>query len=124
MRTADAAGVDAVIAPRDRAAGLTPVVHKVAAGAAYTGCRCIQVTNLARSLRALRARGVWLVGAAADSADADLYATDLTGPIALVLGAEERGLRRLTREACDTVILHPRWPAVASRASMSPWPPA
>ncbi|WP_440997364.1 23S rRNA (guanosine(2251)-2'-O)-methyltransferase RlmB [Arhodomonas sp. SL1] len=105
LRTADAAGVDAVIAPRDRAAGLTPVVHKVAAGAA-SRVPFYQVTNLARSLRALRARGIWLVGAA-DSADADLYTSDLTGPIALVLGAEERGLRRLTREACDTVIRIP-----------------
>ncbi|MCS4505152.1 23S rRNA (guanosine(2251)-2'-O)-methyltransferase RlmB [Arhodomonas aquaeolei] len=112
LRTADAAGVHGVIAPRDRAAGLTPVVHKVAAGAAAR-VPFFQVTNLARTLRGLRERGVWLVGAA-DGADAALYDADLTGPLALVLGAEESGMRRLTREACDTLVRIPMAGAVES----------
>ncbi|PWG61415.1 23S rRNA (guanosine(2251)-2'-O)-methyltransferase RlmB [Sediminicurvatus halobius] len=105
LRTAEGAGVDAVITPRDRAAGLTPAVHKVAAGAAET-LPLFQVTNLARALRDLRERGIWLVGAA-DTAAASLYDTDLTGSLALVLGAEENGLRRLTREACDQLVAIP-----------------
>lgn len=105
LRTAEAAGVHAVIAPRDRAAGLTPVVHKVAAGAAGR-VPFFQVTNLARTLRTLRERGIWLVGAA-DAAEATLYESDLTGPLALVLGAEGTGLRRLTREACDALVCIP-----------------
>ena len=99
LRSADAAGVQAVIAPRDNAAGLTPTVAKVASGAART-VPYIQVTNLARTLDALKARGVWLVGLAGE-AQTDLYGLDLKGPLALVLGGEGRGLRRLTRERCD-----------------------
>lgn len=99
LRTADAAGVHAVIAPRDRAVGLTPTVHKVASGA--TGSvPFFQVTNLARCLDALKQRGIWLVGAAGE-AEQNLYELDLRGPIAVVMGAEGEGLRRLTREACD-----------------------
>ena len=99
LRTADAAGVQAVIAPRDNAVGLTPAVCKVASGAAET-MPYVQVTNLARTLDALKGRGIWLIGLAGE-AEADLYGIDLTGPIALVLGGEGRGLRRLTRERCD-----------------------
>ena len=99
LRSADAAGVQAVIAPRDNAAGLTPTVAKVASGAAQS-VPYIQVTNLARTLDALKARGVWLVGLAGE-AQTDLYGLDLKGPLALVLGGEGRGLRRLTRERCD-----------------------
>ena len=99
LRSADAAGVLAVIAPRDNAAGLTPTVAKVASGAAQS-VPYIQVTNLARTLDALKARGVWLVGLAGE-AQTDLYGLDLKGPLALVLGGEGRGLRRLTRERCD-----------------------
>ncbi|HMW30138.1 MAG TPA: 23S rRNA (guanosine(2251)-2'-O)-methyltransferase RlmB [Plasticicumulans sp.] len=99
LRSADAAGVHAVLAPNDRAAGLTPTVRKVACGAAEH-VPFIPVTNLARTLRELKQRGIWLVGAAGE-AEADLYAMDLAGPVALVLGAEEKGLRRLTREECD-----------------------
>ncbi len=99
LRTADAAGVHAVIAPRDRAVGLTPTVHKVASGA--TGSvPFFQVTNLARCLDALKQRGIWLVGAAGE-AEQSLYDLDLGGPLAVVMGAEGEGLRRLTREACD-----------------------
>lgn len=99
LRTADAVGVQAVIAPKDNAVGLTPTVAKVASGAART-VPYIQVTNLARTLDALKARGLWLVGLAGE-ADQDLYGLDLKGPLALVLGSEGRGLRRLTRERCD-----------------------
>lgn len=99
LRSADAAGVHAVLAPNDRAAGLTPTARKVACGAAEH-VPFIPVTNLARTLRELKQRGIWLVGAAGE-AEADLYAMDLAGPVALVLGAEEKGLRRLTREECD-----------------------
>ncbi len=99
MRSADAAGVHAVIAPRDRATGLTPVVHKVACGATLA-VPLFQVTNLARTLRLLKERGIWLYGAS-DSAGQSLYATDLDGPLALVLGSEGSGLRRLTAELCD-----------------------
>jgi 23S rRNA (guanosine2251-2'-O)-methyltransferase len=112
LRTADGAGVDAVVAPRDRAAGLTPVVHKVASGAAQT-VPFFQVTNLARTLRLLRDRDIWIVGAA-DEADSALYEADLTGPLALVLGAEESGLRRLTREHCDLLVSIPMCGRVSS----------
>lgn len=99
LRTADAAGVHAVVAPRDRAVGLTPTVHKVASGATAS-VAFFQVTNLARTLKALKQRGVWLVGAA-DDAEAAPWQLDLAGPLALVLGGEGPGLRRLTRECCD-----------------------
>ncbi len=101
LRIADAAGVDAIIAPRDRAVGLTPAVHKVASGATHT-VPLYQVTNLARCLKTLRERGVWLVGAADDAAQ-PIYQVDLSGPLALVVGAEQQGMRRLTREGCDTL---------------------
>jgi 23S rRNA (guanosine2251-2'-O)-methyltransferase len=103
LRSADAAGVHAVIVPRDRACGLTPVVRKVASGAAET-VPFIRVTNLARTLKSLRDAGVWVIGAALEEASASLYQTRLTGPMALVLGAEGRGLRRLTRDNCDELI--------------------
>ncbi len=99
LRSADGAGATAVIAPKDKAAGLTPVVLKVASGAAES-VPFIQVTNLARTLDALKARGVWLVGLA-DAATATLFETDLSGPTALVLGSEGVGLRRLTQDRCD-----------------------
>ena len=105
LRTADAAGVQAVIVPRDRAAGVTPVVRKVACGAAET-VPVFTVTNLARSLRALKEAGVWIYGAS-DDADRTLYDADLRGPLALVLGGEGKGLRRLTRELCDYLVAIP-----------------
>ncbi len=105
LRTADGAGVDAVIAPRDRAAGLTPIVRKTAAGAAET-LPFVQVTNLARTLRELQQRGVWVIGTAGEAGQS-LYQADLKGPLALVLGAEEKGLRRLTREHCDLLVRIP-----------------
>jgi 23S rRNA (guanosine2251-2'-O)-methyltransferase len=112
LRTADAAGATAVVAPRDRAAGLTPVVRKVAAGAAET-IPFAQVTNLARTLRDLKGAGLWIAGTAEDG-EKDLYAADLTGPLALVMGSEGRGLRRLTRECCDFALRLPMAGSVAS----------
>lgn len=106
LRSADAAGVHAVIAPRDRAGGLTPVVCKVASGAAET-MPFIQVTNLARTLRYLQdVHRVFVVGAAGDG-DTTLFQADLAGPLALVMGAEGAGLRRLTRETCDQLVCLP-----------------
>ena len=106
LRTADGAGVHAVIAPRDKSAGLTPAACKVASGAAET-VPFVQVTNLARSLRHLQdSFGVFLVGAAGES-DLSLYAADLRGPLALVMGAEGAGMRRLTREQCDQLVSLP-----------------
>ncbi len=105
LRTADAVGIQAIIAPRDNACGLTSTVRKVACGAAES-VPFVQVTNLARFLRAIQDRGVFLVGTAADT-EISLYQADLTGPIALVLGAEGKGMRRLTREHCDTLVSLP-----------------
>ena len=99
LRGAAAAGAQAVIAPVDRAAGLNATVRKVACGAAEI-VPFIAVTNLARTLRELRQNGLWIVGAAGE-ADTSLYEVDFTLPTAIVLGAEEKGLRRLTREVCD-----------------------
>jgi 23S rRNA (guanosine2251-2'-O)-methyltransferase len=112
LRSADGAGVAAVIVPRDRAAGMTPVVRKVAAGAADT-VPLVSVVNLARTLRELRERGLWLVGTAGDAPTA-LYDADLRGPVALVLGSESDGLRRLTRETCDQLVSIPMAGAVES----------
>ncbi|WP_116808585.1 23S rRNA (guanosine(2251)-2'-O)-methyltransferase RlmB [Steroidobacter cummioxidans] len=105
LRTADAAGVTAVIVPKDRAAGLSATVRKVASGAAET-VPLIQVTNLARTLRWLKERDIWIVGTD-DQATHSLYASKLTGPLAVVLGAEGTGLRRLTRENCDALVSIP-----------------
>lgn len=99
LRSAAGAGVHGVIAPRDRAVGITPVVRKVASGAVER-VPFIQVTNLSRSLDALRGRGIWTVGAAGE-AETPLYDIDLTGPVALVMGGEGKGLRQLTRRHCD-----------------------
>jgi 23S rRNA (guanosine2251-2'-O)-methyltransferase len=112
LRSADAAGVTAVIVPRDRAAGLTPVVRKVAAGAAET-VPLVSVVNLARTLRELKERGIWLTGTD-DSADKSLYDVDLKGPLALVMGSEGEGMRRLTRECCDQLVSIPMGGAVES----------
>lgn len=105
MRTADAAGVAAVIVPKDRAAGLSATVRKVASGAAES-VPLIQVTNLARTLRWLKERDVWIVGTD-DQAGQSLYGAKLSGPLAIVLGAEGTGMRRLTREACDLLVSIP-----------------
>lgn len=105
LRTADAAGVAAVVVPKDKSASLTPVVRKVACGAAET-VPLVRVTNLARCLRGLQDQGVWLIGTAGE-AEATLYQADFRGPVALVMGAEGKGMRRLTREHCDLLIKIP-----------------
>lgn len=102
MRTCDAAGVQAVIVPKDKSATLTPVARKVACGAAET-VPFVRVTNLARFLRTLQDQGVWLIGTAGE-AKATVYQADFKGPVALVMGAEGKGMRRLTREHCDQLI--------------------
>jgi 23S rRNA (guanosine2251-2'-O)-methyltransferase len=105
LRCADGAGARAVIAPRDRACGLTATAVKVASGAAAS-VPFVQVTNLARTLAQLQDRGLWLVGLAGE-APASLFDLKLTGPLALVLGGEGKGLRRLTRERCDQLAALP-----------------
>jgi 23S rRNA (guanosine2251-2'-O)-methyltransferase len=105
LRVANAAGVHAVIAPRDRAAGITPVVSKVASGAAEA-TPYLMVTNLARTLAGLKERNIWIVGAD-ERADKTLYEADLPEAIAWVLGAEGEGMRRLTRESCDLLVRIP-----------------
>jgi len=113
LRSADGAGVHAVIAPKDRCVGLTPVVCKVASGAAQS-TPFFQVTNLARTLKQLkRDYNVWLIGTAGES-DQELYQADFSGPLGLVMGGEEKGLRRLTREACDYLVRLPMRGAVES----------
>jgi 23S rRNA (guanosine2251-2'-O)-methyltransferase len=112
LRVADAAGCHAVVAPKDRACGLNATAIKVASGAADT-VPYIMVTNLARSLRELQERGVWVVGAAGE-ATKDLYAIDQKGPLAWVLGAEGAGLRRLTRDTCDELARIPMAGSVES----------
>jgi 23S rRNA (guanosine2251-2'-O)-methyltransferase len=105
LRTAEAAGVHAVIANRDRAAAITPTVRKVASGAAEH-IPFFAVTNLARSLRTLKERGVWLCGTD-DKADTCFFELKLTGALAIVMGAEGKGLRRLTRDLCDNLAYLP-----------------
>lgn len=112
LRSADGAGVDAVVVPRSRTAPLTPAARNVASGAAET-VPVIAVANLARTLDWLRQRGLTLVGLAGE-ADAAPWATDLTGPVALLMGSEDKGLRRLSREACDVLVRLPMQGSVES----------
>lgn len=105
LRTADACGVDAVIIPRDRAVKVNATVRKVAAGGAES-VPIIEVTNIARSLKDLKQAGVWIFGTT-DIAEDSLYDHDYGGPVALVMGAEGTGLRRLTRESCDHLVRLP-----------------
>jgi 23S rRNA (guanosine2251-2'-O)-methyltransferase len=112
LRAADAAGVHAVLAPKANAVGLTPVVCKVASGAAES-VPYVQVTNLARAMDALKQQGIWLVGTTGEAATA-LFDAGLSGPLGLVMGSEGRGLRRLTRERCDLLVHLPMLGAVES----------
>ncbi len=112
LRSADAAGVNMVIAPKDNAATITDVVRKVACGAAEA-IPFITVTNLARSIKQLQERGIWVYGAAGE-AEHDIYQTKLNGPIAIVMGAEGDGMRRLTKETCDHLIKIPMAGEVSS----------
>lgn len=102
LRSAEAAGVTAVIVPKDRAVGVTPTVRRASAGAADR-VPIVAVTNLARALKGLKDAGVWLVGLAGKEAPQSVYAVDLNGPIAVVLGSEGEGMRRLTAESCDFI---------------------
>ncbi len=100
LRTADAAGVHAVVAPKDKAVGITETVRRVSVGAA-DHVPFAQVTNLARTMEKLKAAGLWLVGTSDHAKAKSVYDLDLKGPLALVMGAEEKGMRRLTEENCD-----------------------
>lgn len=104
LRTADGAGVDAVIAPKNRAVGMTETVLRISCGAQVP---FIQVTNIARTLQELQDGGVLVVGTADGARSSSLYSVDLSGPLALVMGAEGKGLRRLTQDTCDQVVSLP-----------------
>lgn len=112
LRVADAMGVHAVVAPKDRAVGLTATAAKVACGAAET-VPYIQVTNLVRTLKELKERDIWVVGTAAEGAS-DVFQFQHRGGLALVMGAEGDGMRRLTRETCDELIRIPMFGTVES----------
>jgi len=112
LRVADGAGAHAVIAPKDRSVGLTLAAIKVASGAAET-VPYIPVTNLARTMRDLKDRGIWLIGTD-DEAPESIYKAKLEGPLALVLGAEGEGLRRLTKDTCDGLVSIPMMGSVES----------
>ncbi len=112
LRVADAVGAHAVVAPKDRAVGLTDVAAKTACGAAET-MPYVMVTNLARTLRELQEREIWVVGTAGE-AESDLYGAEWPQATAWVLGAEGEGLRRLTRENCDQLVRIPMYGSVES----------
>ena len=112
LRVADGAGAHAVIAPKDRAVGLNATAAKVASGAADT-VPYITVTNLARTMRELQERDIWLTGTAED-AESSLYDVDFKGGSAIVMGSEGEGLRRLTRENCDRLVYLPMMGSVES----------
>lgn len=112
LRNADAAGAVAVIVPKDRSAQLSATASKVACGAAEV-VPLVRVTNLARTLRALQEQGIWVVGTAGEATH-DVYHSKLTGPLAIVMGAEGEGMRRLTRETCDDLIKIPMAGSVSS----------
>jgi len=112
LRSADAAGVTAVIFPKDKSADVNDVVRKVASGAAET-VPWVRVTNLARTIESLKQAGVWVIGTDGD-AEVTLYEQDLSGPCAMVLGSEGAGMRRLTRDLCDFIVKLPMAGAVSS----------
>ncbi|EMI4156709.1 23S rRNA (guanosine(2251)-2'-O)-methyltransferase RlmB [Vibrio parahaemolyticus] len=112
LRNADAAGVAAIIVPKDRSAPMNATVSKVACGAAEV-VPLIRVTNLARTMRSLQEQGIWFVGTAGEATH-DIYQAKLTGPLAIVMGAEGDGMRRLTRETCDDLIKIPMAGSVSS----------
>ncbi|GGY27325.1 23S rRNA (guanosine(2251)-2'-O)-methyltransferase RlmB [Paludibacterium paludis] len=112
LRVADAMGAHAVIAPKDRSASLNATVSKVACGAAEV-VPYLTVTNLARTLRDLKDRGIWIAGTTME-ADTDLFHFEQTGPLAWVMGAEGEGMRRLTREHCDVLVSIPMFGSVES----------
>lgn len=117
LRTADAAGVHAVIVAKDNASPMTPVVQKVASGAAET-MSVFRVTNLARTMDLLKQLGVWLVGTS-DKAEVSLYQQDLSGSLAIVMGAEGKGMRKLTEKSCDSLVSLPMAGSVVSSLNVS-----
>lgn len=112
LRSADAAGVHAVIMPKDKSVGLTPIARKVSCGASEV-VPVVQATNLARVMEILKSRNIWLFGTD-DQAKQTLYQADLKGPVALVMGAEGAGMRRLTRDNCDVLMSIPMQGSVSS----------
>lgn len=112
LRVADAAGVDAVIVPKSRGCKITPVVRKVSAGAADS-IAFVEVSNLARTLKQLKDLNIWVIGTAGET-DETLYKTNLKGPLAIVMGNEGDGLRRLTKEHCDMLVKIPMHGYVSS----------
>lgn len=112
LRSADAAGVHAIVVPKDKSAKLSGIARKVACGAAET-VPLVQVTNLARTMRELQESGVWIVGTAGET-ETTLFQAKLTGPLAIVMGAEGTGMRRLTREHCDQLVKIPMVGTVSS----------
>lgn len=113
LRSAEAAGVHGVIAPKDKSVGINATVRKVASGAAET-IPFFQVTNLARTMERIQERGIWCIGTALNPEAKLIYEIDLTGPLALVMGAEGSGLRRLTAEVCDQLSYIPMAGEVSS----------
>lgn len=111
LRSADAFGAHAIVVPKDRAVGVNATVAKAASGAAET-VPVFAVTNLARTMREFKERGIWLLGA--DAQGESLFDADVSGPIAWVLGAEGKGLRRLVRESCDRLVAIPMCGSVES----------
>jgi len=105
LRTADAAGADLVVVAKDNASPMTPVVQKVASGAAEA-MPVYRVTNLARTMDTLKQQGIWMMGTS-DKATHSLYQESLTGPLGLVMGAEGKGMRQLTEQKCDTLVSLP-----------------
>ncbi|MBK1834337.1 23S rRNA (guanosine(2251)-2'-O)-methyltransferase RlmB [Roseibacillus ishigakijimensis] len=105
LRSADGAGVQAVVVPKDKAVGLTDTVRRISVGAADS-VPFVRVTNLSRSMKSLQEAGMWLVGTS-DKADKTLFETDLQGKLGIVIGAEGDGLRRLTEEGCDFLVKLP-----------------
>lgn len=112
MRSADAAGVDAIVVPKDNASKINATVQKVACGAAET-VPFIMVTNLARTMRAIQDAGIWIIGTAGET-DTSLYDVKFEGPLAIAMGAEGTGLRRLTKEHCDQLVKIPMFGSVSS----------
>ena len=112
LRSADAAGVTGIIVTKDNASGITPTVCKVASGAAET-IPVYQVTNLARTLRWMKAQNIWIIGSTGD-AEHSLFKTDLNLPLALIMGSEGSGMRRLTQQQCDFLVKIPMFGQVES----------
>ena len=110
LRTADGAGVQAVVVPKDKSAGITDTVRRISVGAADS-VPFVRVTNLSRAMKSLQEAGMWLVGTS-DRADKTLFETDLQGSLAVVIGAEGDGFRRLTEEGCDFLVKLPMLGAV------------